>query len=270
MADDRDDELADAVRDLARTIDELRRELDGQETRRRPPLRPPTPRELLRFTDEVALPAVLAVLETSVRALEAFQRALRIARTEREARERTTAAADATGERASELRETTLAQLETVLSELQRAATEGGLPADDRARDLLSEARELRDDVDRRLRDATDRETGTRSTATDRSAAAGDDPVEIDIEDGAPPDSDTDAATGADDDTDPDPSVDVDAELETLRDRYGPDEDTAEDEPGDSSERTGDDDDDSNDGGDGDDEPGSTGSETGGTGSGPR
>ncbi|WP_425498446.1 DUF7547 family protein, partial [Natrinema soli] len=42
---DHDDELVDAVRELTRTIDALRTELDGP--RRRPPLRPPTPRELL-------------------------------------------------------------------------------------------------------------------------------------------------------------------------------------------------------------------------------
>jgi hypothetical protein len=39
---DHDDELVDAVRELTRTIDALRTELDG--SRRRPLLRPPTPR----------------------------------------------------------------------------------------------------------------------------------------------------------------------------------------------------------------------------------
>ncbi|ELY89263.1 DUF7547 family protein [Natrinema altunense] len=217
---DSDDELADAIRELARTIDALRDELEGPRSRRRPPLRPPTPRELLRFTDEVALPAVLAVLETSVRALEAFQRSLKVVRTGQEARDRTEAATDATSERASELRRTTLSQLDSVLSELQRAASEGGLPADEEARDLLAEARELRDDVDSRLRDAAERESRSGPTAdSDRPAAERG--VTIDIEDGPP----TEDGTDRDDDPGRDSAVDVDAELETLRDQYADDED---------------------------------------------
>ncbi|AFO58609.1 MULTISPECIES: hypothetical protein [Natrinema] len=219
---DSDDELADAIRELARTIDALRDELEGPRSRRRPPLRPPTPRELLRFTDEVALPAALAVLETSVRALEAFQRGLNVVRTGQEARDRTEAATEATSERASELRRTTLSQLDSVLSELQRAASEGGLPADEEARDLLAEARELRDDVDSRLRDAAERESRSGPTAADSDRPAAERGVTIDIEDGPPTEDGTDRAG---DDPDRDSAVDVDAELETLRDQYADDED---------------------------------------------
>ncbi|PCR89798.1 DUF7547 family protein [Natrinema ejinorense] len=222
---DQDDELVDAVRELARTIDALRTELEGSRPRRRPPLRPPTPRELLRFTDDVALPATLAVLETSVRALEAFQRSLKLLRTEREARDRTTAAAETTSERATELRRTTLSQLDTVLAELQRAASGDGLPANEQARDLLEEARELRDDVDTRLRNAADRER----EATDQDRTTSERSVTIDIEEGLPMDSGTD-------DDDADPAVDVDAELETLRDRYADaDDDGPHEDEGDES-----------------------------------
>ncbi|MBZ6496307.1 DUF7547 family protein [Natrinema longum] len=222
---DQDDELVDAVRELARTIDALRTELEGSHPRRRPPLRPPTPRELLRFTDDVALPATLAVLETSVRALEAFQRSLKLLRTEREARDRTTAAAETTSERANELRRTTLSQLDTVLAELQRAASGDGLPANEQARDLLEEARELRDDVDTRLRNAADRER--EATDPDRTTSEGS--VAIDIEEGPPTDSETD-------DDDSDPAVDVDAELETLRDQYADADDDGPHEAEDSSD----------------------------------
>ncbi|WP_226481892.1 DUF7547 family protein [Natrinema amylolyticum] len=235
---DSDDELADAVRELARTIDALRDELEGPRSRRRPPLRPPTPRELLRFTDEVALPAVLAVLETSVRALEAFQRSLKVVRTGQEARDRTSAATEATSERASELRRTTLSQLDSVLSELQRAASEGGLPADEEARDLLTEARELRDDVDSRLRDAAERESRIESTDSDLDRPASESGVTIDIEDGPLTDDGTETDR-ADDDPDRDSAVDVDAELETLRDQYADGNgDSSEDDSkaGDSSE----------------------------------
>ncbi|QLG47595.1 DUF7547 family protein [Natrinema halophilum] len=239
---DHDDELVDAVRELTRTIDALRTELEESSARRRPPLRPPTPGEVLRFTDEIALPAVIAVLETSVRALEAFQRSLKLVQGGREARNRTSAAAEATSDRTSELRRTTLSQLDTVLSELQRAASTGGLPADEQARDLLAEARELRDDVDRRLRDVAEGET----EAVDSTPSASDRGVEIDIENGPL----ADVGTNADSENaetertsdDRDSAVDVDAELETLRDRYGSDEDaTADSNESDEDERNVDD-----------------------------
>ncbi|QSW98754.1 DUF7547 family protein [Haloterrigena alkaliphila] len=212
---DHDDELADAVRELTRTIDDLRTELESTRprSRRRPPFpRPPTPRELLRVTDEVAIPAAIAVLETSVRALKGFQRALELARTEREVRDRTTDATAATSERARDLRQSTLDRLDTVLSELQRAASDGTLPADESARELLSEARALREDVDRRLRGA-----GDDLERRERESSAAADAIRIDIEDGDVRDETAD--------DDPDPGVDVDAELETLKDQFGADDD---------------------------------------------
>ena len=208
------DELAEAVRELARTIEDLRTELESTQRRspfRPPALRPPTPREFLAFTDEVAIPAAIAVLETSVRALEGFQRALQLARTEREVRDRTTEATRTAGERADDLRRSTLSRLDTVLAELQRAAADGSLPADEGARELLAEARELRADVERRLRDVGD--------DLERGESASTGAIRIDIEDGDPRD---DTMTDDDGpDADPDPSVDVDAELETLKDQYG-------------------------------------------------
>ncbi|WP_435552572.1 DUF7547 family protein, partial [Natrinema sp. CGMCC1.2065] len=125
------------------------------------------------------------------------------------------AAAESTGERADRLRETTLSSLDTVLSELQRAASSGQLPADDEARDLLAEARELRDDVDSRLRAAA--EADPEAADRDRSDGAGG--VTIDIEEGPLDDAGPDGTDG-----EPDPAVDVDAELETLRDQYGEDD----------------------------------------------
>jgi hypothetical protein len=218
---DPDDDLADAVEELTRTIDELRTEL--RDTQRRPRRRslaprPPTPDELLRLADDVAIPALLAVLESSVRTLEALQRGLDIVRTERELRGRADETAGRTKTRADEVRRTTLSQLDTVLAELQRAASEGTLPADDDARELLSEARTLRDEVDSRLRRAVS--DGTRSSETGESA---DGPIRIDID--RPDDSDE---NDPDDPTDePETSVDVDAELETLKDRYAADESAA-------------------------------------------
>ncbi|AXR81670.1 DUF7547 family protein [Natrarchaeobaculum sulfurireducens] len=259
---DQDDELAEAVRELTRTIDDLRTELheELEPRRRRPPLRPPTPRELLAFTDEVALPTLLTVLESSVRALEAFQRGLELVRTQRDVRDRTAQTSTQASERATALRRTTLSQLDSVLAELQRAASEGTLPADDQARDLLSEARELRDDVDRRLREATSEPSSDVVSATDA--------VRIDVEDGQP----TETVLEPEESDEPESAVDIDAELETLKDRYGADEDTGDgDEAGSnvSSGETGTDAaDGSEDGGDRNDGTGSSDDEGDGSGDG--
>ncbi|ARS88714.1 DUF7547 family protein [Natrarchaeobaculum aegyptiacum] len=270
---DQDDDLAEAIRELTRTLEEVGEELGADRSRSplrdptgsmpRPPLRPPTPREFLAFTDEVALPALLAALESSVRTLEAFQRAIRLVRTEREARDRVTETADVTSDRATDLRRTTLDHLDTVLAELQRATTEGTLPADDRARELLEEARDLRDDVDDRLRRAAE--------SSDRDRPSGG--VQIDVQSGSidhrsrNQDGEQDAEPEPDDKS----AVDVDAELETLKDRYGQDDIDTDDDtaPATDGEEVDADDSDSNgtddaddDGPDGDDTDGANGDET--------
>jgi len=220
---DRDDELAETLDELTETIAELRAELETVRERRRQRLRPPTPGELLQLADEVAIPTLVAVLEANLRALEAFQRGIQLVRTDREVRDRSDAVADATRSRAEELRRTTLDGLDTALVELQRAVGEGALPRDRRARELIEEARELREEVDDRLRDA------------------GSEAVEIDVADGRRDEetagSDDAAGDGEDaagdvtagDDAADEPSVDVDAELDTLRDRYAPEDDDRSD-----------------------------------------
>ncbi|MXV64281.1 hypothetical protein GS429_19865 [Natronorubrum sp. JWXQ-INN-674] len=235
---DSDDDLAEAVHELTRTIDALRQELESSHRRsgrRLPAPRPPTPEEFFRFADEIAVPATIAVLETSVRALEGFQRALKLARTEREVREQTTETASAVSKRATDLRQSTLSRLDTVLSQLQQATADGTLPADDRATDLLSEARELRDDVDSRLRDVDSDLEGETAASPDGDSDSG--AVRIDIQDGGLDDSqrgDDGDGRGADR-TDPNPAVDVDAELETLKDQYSDDKE----DDGSSNERDG-------------------------------
>lgn len=219
---DSNDELIDAVRELTRTIDDLQTVLEANAggPRLRPRPRPPTPRELLRFTDEVAIPAAIVALETSVRALEGFQRTLKLARTERDVRDRTSTATDAASERANALRRTTLSQLDTILTQLQRATTDEDAVEDDRVSDLLSEARALRDDLDGRLQRLGE--------DVDRSAERSG-PIRIDIEDGTvdSPDIGDESDTRAD----PPSRVDVDAELETLKDRYGEEDSDADSNP---------------------------------------
>ncbi|MCU4925092.1 hypothetical protein OB905_03700 [Halobacteria archaeon AArc-dxtr1] len=210
---DRDDELEVAIQELAGAVEELRVTLESQ---RRSPVRAPMPSDLFRVADELAIPAALAVLKANVRALEAFQRGLKLVRTEREARDRSQAVATETSRRAEELRQTTVSQLDRALSELQRAVSAGSLPADDRAHDLLAEAQQLRDDVDRRLQKAgDDADSKFADVAEDDSQTESRDSYTIEIDDGSSEANDS--------------HVDVDAELETLKDRYGTDDPERED-----------------------------------------
>lgn len=169
-----DDETGDAdvarlAGDLARSLRDLRRAVEPDP--RRP--RPPTPRELLRFTDQVAIPAAILVLETNVRALELLQRTIRLA----DGRAPT---AEGDGkvvrERAADLSRTTLARLDDALADLQTAVD--GRPPDDEARRLLAEARALREEVDHRLSES---ERGP-GTAPESGTVGPDEAVPVDVE----------------------------------------------------------------------------------------
>jgi len=129
--------------ELTDRLDSLQREL---ERRRRPPLvpRPPRADELRQFTSDVAIPGLILLLETNVRALKLFQRTLRTA----EASEsRGPAAAD----RASELGGAALARLDSALEEVQSALA--AEPPDSEARELLEDARNLQTEIQDRLTD---------------------------------------------------------------------------------------------------------------------
>ncbi|MFP9192672.1 hypothetical protein ACLI4Q_13570 [Natrialbaceae archaeon A-CW1-1] len=216
--DDRNDDLAAAIRELTATLELLREELDAQGPRR-PPLRPPTPREVTRFGDEIAIPALIALLEANVRALKALQRGLKVARAERTARGAATDAAgdaaDRTKRRSKELRETTLSHLDRALNELQDAVSGGSIETDDRTRTLLEDAKRLRADLDQRLA-SLEAETHSRESEFDGSV------TRIDIESGSAQSDDT---TDVDDHRTNTADVDVDAELETLKDQYAPSSD---------------------------------------------
>lgn len=179
-----DTDLLRLTADLARSLRDLQRELEP-----RPGPRPPSPRTLLRFTDEVAIPAAILVLETNVRALKLLQRAIRLADDRPTGR---TAPDSAVRERAADLSRITLERLDSALADVQDAIE--GRPPDDDARHLLDEARELRAEIDTRLQ-------------SDR-ADADDDALEPAVEPSEPTDV----------------PVDVDAELQSIRDEIDDDE----------------------------------------------
>jgi hypothetical protein len=177
MSDSTDD-LEPLVADLAETLEALERRLDAEPRRRR---------ALLRFTEQYAIPTTVAVLEANIRVLEAVGGAIRLA----EGRD--------PPERSRQGRETALATLDRALSEVSE--TVAGTPTDPEARELLSEARSLRDEIRGRV-DASTAEP-------DEPAAAGShDGTTIPVAEQRGSERDADA---------PADGVDVDAELDTIR-----------------------------------------------------
>lgn len=248
MTDSRDDdEFAATADELSTVLEELRDELKREQPRGPFGLpRPPSPGEVLRFADEVAIPGTIAILEVNIKLLETVQRAIRIVDTGSRARDRAEDARGRASESASRLAdvsEGTLRRLENSLSDLQSALDGGSVPEDGAAGELLTEARALRDDVESRLREARERdhtlddfeERAERADEARRAdAARDDDPADHTGDrsdgtssgsgDGASSGRGDGASSGSGDGEERGVEVDVDAELETLRDRYGNDD----------------------------------------------
>ena len=196
---DRDQEMERLAAELSTTLADLRDELEPARDPPRGPLglpRPPTPGEVLRFTDEFAIPATIAILEANIRALEAFQAALRLARAGdevrgqgREARARTEA-----------LSRGALGRLDDALVDLQGALD--GRPENPEARTLLDDARALRAEIDDRLREADHRSNGSTGVRENRD----------ETDDARRPGDDTDLHE------DEGVTIDVDAELYSIHD----------------------------------------------------
>ena len=172
------DDLEPLVADLAETLESLERRLDVEPRRRR---------ALLRFTEQYAIPTTVAMLEANIRVLEAIGGAIRLAEG-REPRERSTRG-----------RETALATLDNALSEVTDAVA--GTPTDPEARELLSEARSLRDEIRSRVDASEPSERG--------------EPRSVDSSGGTTIPVAEQRDTEADDPTED--GVDVDAELDTIR-----------------------------------------------------
>jgi hypothetical protein len=158
-----DDDLDALVADLVGVLRELERSFEPETVAGIP--RPPTPREMARFTSEVAIPGAILVLRTNIEALRLLQRTLRMA-DGRASQDRVTASA--VGARARSVSQMTLSRLDDALTDLQAAVE--GRPEDDDARELLDRARDLRDEVDARL------------AAADEEVGGGRDDVPVDVE----------------------------------------------------------------------------------------
>jgi flagellar motility protein MotE (MotC chaperone) len=152
MTDDEDIDVEQQVAELTRTVEQLRRELRRE---RGPSLAPRPPRlpELREFTSEVAIPGLVLLLETNVRALKLLQRTMRLA-DDREADRGTSVS-----ERAEQVGSAALTRLDDALGEVQSALE--SQPPDSEARDLLEDAQQLQAEIEQQLDASEERSTAT-------------------------------------------------------------------------------------------------------------
>ena len=212
MTDRRDDrDLEPLLTELAETLSELQGEVENEHQRRSPSMRPPSFREVLRFTEQQTIPTLVAILEANVRMLELAGAALRAMDPERSTSNRETA------QRALDTGRVSSERLASGLSDL-RSALAGAEATNPEARDLLAEADQLSAEIRERLQEAD-----ADDAATDTEAEGG---VTIDV---------ADAGEVDDEETDQAPEPDIDAELDSIRDEVrggdADNEENAADEP---------------------------------------
>jgi hypothetical protein len=191
-----DEELAVLLADLERTLTDLQSAIDEDVRRefrggRRPRRRPPTPGEILRFTEEYTLPTVISLLEATVQSLELLRAVLRLAGP----RGVTDSTADDIRTRLESRGGPETAALRDALTDLRDALTGADLPDDSAARSILTDARELTAEIDDRLDEAATDRRDAEPTRRDRESRG----VAIDVEEEA------------------DDAVDVDAELASIK-----------------------------------------------------
>lgn len=174
---DADPEVTELLADLTRELRRLQREVEPD----RRGLHRPSPRTLSRFTSEVAIPGLILLLQTQIRALELLRRTIRLAEGRDPRGER---GGSEMRQRAETLGQTTLARLDDLLSEMQSAIE--GRPENDRAQSLLSEARDLREQIQAELdsgpADVADGSLSPSDAARPEDGAQRTDPVDIDVE----------------------------------------------------------------------------------------
>jgi hypothetical protein len=173
-----DEELAVLLSDLEQTLTELQSAIEDDA---RPRRRPPTPGELLRFTEEYTLPTAIALLEATVKSLELLRAVLRLAGPR--------PTEDRLRERLESGRGPETAAFREALTDLRDALTGTDLPENSAAGSILTDARELTEEIDDRLDEAS----------ADRERERPDEPSGVAIE------------------VEEDDAVDVDAELESIK-----------------------------------------------------
>jgi hypothetical protein len=174
-----DEELAVLLADLERTLTDLREAVDEDvRGELRPRRRPPTPGEILRFTEEYTLPTAIALLEATVQSLELLRAVLRLVGPG--------STADDVRDRLRARRGPETDALRDALADLRDALTGADLPEDSAAGSILVDARELTSEIDSRLDEAAadrrrERESTRRGVAIDVEEET-DDAVDVESE----------------------------------------------------------------------------------------
>ena len=242
-----------------RRSERTRRDRRGRDADRAPrrEFDPPGVTDVLRFTEEYTLPTLIATLEATAEALRLVQRLLRLV-TPGESRAPETdqgRSVDLGADAIQAVSDRAATELTDRLAALRTELEEANLPEDDESREVLTEARELTDEIERRVRESEGladaaRSNRTRSntarsetTRSNTSRGATDGPVTIEVGDPASDDSaddgddaQGDTASDAEGDTteesapDEPPEVDVEAELESIKRDLGVDEDEDDEE----------------------------------------
>jgi hypothetical protein len=206
MARSDDEELGELLNELATTLADLRTELDdgsGTASARAEtwPRRPPTPGELLQFTEEYTIPTVIATLEATVRALELLGELIRLTSPG--------GAVDRRERRLGPVGDGAVTGVERTLDRLRTTLAEADLPQDPAARALVEEARSLSEEVERRLSEV-DR-PGSRGGDAGLDRGVG---IEVREEDTTR----TAGTESEESDAEADSDVEVDAELRSIKD----------------------------------------------------
>lgn len=170
------------LRDLTRELQTLQRELESERRRGLP-----TRKQLSRFTSEVAIPGIILILETNIRALKLLRRAIRLAEDHEPQQSRGQQAATEMKSRAEQLGQATLSRLDETLAEMQSSLEEQG--KNDEVSELVAEARTLQQQISNQLDSAKLDGTAAQTAAntTDSPEAGfdepGSEPIGIDVED---------------------------------------------------------------------------------------
>jgi hypothetical protein len=174
MSDSGDPDVTRLLRDLTRELQTLKREVDadrsgGMSTRK----------QLSRFTSEVAIPSLVLLLETNIRALKLLRRTIRLAEG-REPRRQPSPAAEEVRDRAQALGTQALSRLDETLAAVQSSLDEEN--ADQDVYRLLTEARSLQEQVSEQLAVEEQTETDGSDDSTTGTDASEREPVDIDID----------------------------------------------------------------------------------------
>lgn len=131
--------------------------------------RAPSARQFLKFTDQAVLPALIAILEVNIKILKTIRRAIRLTHQDD--------VTDSHRDTFQSLNGEVLNQFDRALAELQSVIE--GSPIDETARDILADAKALREDLEHHTEHVNEsQEPSSKTPAT----TAESDPIDVNAE----------------------------------------------------------------------------------------